>query len=484
MKKEPPTKRLDTPGHEATGLVDLSQSAPLSHPTAGRVKAPKRRPPSQHFLKENIPDVETMEASPPDSTETPDLASKSKPSTVESAASQKSREGEISKAKLPLTAAQLLPTAQEPSPASEAKPSWLEELSRKQANRRSGVFPEKQQPPAKPADQEQAFRRSGGSVQEEANRRSLMGGGAGFPEKPASKPEPPLAENKPNLPSRPSQVKAEEGNRKSLSSSLASSASSIINSKKTSLGREQENTKPTDLAKADKAPPRPTLPASLSKTPSAPSIPSPSASVGSKKELGRRESERESDEKKRRGGGAGEKQEEESRSSKRSDSQLSRNPSDSSSSKNVSTASVHSTNLGKPAPNLSFVARPEKPTVVVAAEEKVRGGKEEEKKAPEGGGGGVGVGGVSGGSSIGWSSDVLRGRASGAERVESTNAEFTNGTEARESQEVADLKASVMSMQAEFNLQLASLRRELEEERMARTRLEQEVRSLKKLASK
>ena len=43
-------------------------------------------------------------------------------------------------------------------------------------------------------------------MQEEANRRSLMGGGAGFPEKPASKPEPPLAENKPNLPSRPSQV--------------------------------------------------------------------------------------------------------------------------------------------------------------------------------------------------------------------------------------------------------------------------------------
>ena len=151
-------------------------------------------------------------------------ASKSKPSTVETATSQRSREGEILKAKLPVTAAQVLPSAQESSPASEvvqcandffcfqvvdfqAKPSWLEELSRKQANRRSGVFPEKQQPPpVKPADQEQAFRRSGGIVQEEASRRSLMGGGAGFPEKPASKPEPPLAENKPNLPSRPSQV--------------------------------------------------------------------------------------------------------------------------------------------------------------------------------------------------------------------------------------------------------------------------------------
>jgi len=287
----------------------------------------------------------------------------------------------------------------------------------------------------------------------------MGGGGSGFGEKPASKPEPPLAENKPNLPSRPSQVKAEEGNRKSLSSSLASSASSIVNSKKSPSGREQENTKPADLVKADKAPLRPTLPSPLSKTPSAPSIPSPPASVGAKKELARRESE--SEEKKKR-----EKQEEENRSSsKRSDSQLSRNPSDSSSSKNASTASVHSTNLGKPAPNLSFVARPEKPTV---AEEKGRASKEEEKKA----------------ESIGWSSEVLRGRASGAERVESTNAEFTNGTEAKESQEVAELKASVMSMQAEFSLQLATLRRELEEERMARTRLEQEVRSLKKLASK
>ena len=148
--------------------------------------------------------------------------------------------------------------------------------------------------------------------------------------------------------------------------------------------------------------------------------------MGAKKELGRRESERESEEKKRRS--AVEKQEEENRSSKRSDSQLSRNPSDSSSSKNASTASVHSTNLGKPAPNLSFVARPEKPNVVVATEEKGKGSKEEEKKASEGG---------VGGSSIGWSTEVLRGRASGAERVESTNSEYTNGTEAKESQEVA-----------------------------------------------
>lgn len=205
-----------------------------------------------------------------------------------------------------------------------------------------------------------------------------------------------------------------------------------------------------------------------------------------KKELGRRESERESEEKKKRtgGGSLGEKQEsEENRNSKRSDSQLSRNPSDSSSSKNApsSTGSVHSTNLGKPAPNLSFVARPEKPTVV---EEKVKGNKEEEKKAVDGGSGVVGGHPGVVGSNIGWNPEVLRGRASGAERVESTNEEYTNGTEAKESQQLADLKASVMSMQADFNLQLTALRKELEEEKMARTRLEQEVRSLKKLASK
>ena len=169
--------------------------------------------------------------------------SKSKPAVVESgggvssqAGGLSSQAGGVSSSQKP-RAAQVLPTsAQDSSPGSEvvifyfdffvlprpfylqAKPSWLEELSRKQANRRSGVFPEKQQPPpsSKPVDQEQQqpFRRSGGGnvAQEEVGRpRSLVGApgvGVGHPEKPvaSSKPEPPLAENKPNLPSRPSQV--------------------------------------------------------------------------------------------------------------------------------------------------------------------------------------------------------------------------------------------------------------------------------------
>ena len=52
-----------------------------------------------------------------------------------------------------------------------AKPSWLEELSRKQANRKSGIFGEEKK----------------------------------------EKPEPPQQDTKPSIPSKPSQVK-EEGN--------------------------------------------------------------------------------------------------------------------------------------------------------------------------------------------------------------------------------------------------------------------------------
>ena len=35
-------------------LEDITAAAKLSHPTANRARAPKRRPPSQHFLKENV----------------------------------------------------------------------------------------------------------------------------------------------------------------------------------------------------------------------------------------------------------------------------------------------------------------------------------------------------------------------------------------------------------------------------------------------
>ena len=66
----------------------------------------------------------------------------------------------------------------------------------------------------------------------------------------------------------------------------------------------------------------------------------------------------------------------------------------------------------------------------------MKGNKEEEKMAVEGGSGVVGGHPGVVGSNIGWNPEVLRGRASGAERVESTNEEYTNGTEAKESQQV------------------------------------------------
>jgi hypothetical protein len=47
-------------------------------------------------------------------------------------------------------------TAKGEEAASAARPTWLEELSRKQANRRSGIFPEERKPdllPEPPGDQ-------------------------------------------------------------------------------------------------------------------------------------------------------------------------------------------------------------------------------------------------------------------------------------------------------------------------------------------
>ena len=51
--KETDSKRRTSEPAANDELRDLAPSK-LSHPTASRVKAPKRRPPSQHFLKENV----------------------------------------------------------------------------------------------------------------------------------------------------------------------------------------------------------------------------------------------------------------------------------------------------------------------------------------------------------------------------------------------------------------------------------------------
>ena len=47
-------RRTSEPTPKEEHLDDVAPTSKLSHPTATRVKAPKRRPPSQHFLKENV----------------------------------------------------------------------------------------------------------------------------------------------------------------------------------------------------------------------------------------------------------------------------------------------------------------------------------------------------------------------------------------------------------------------------------------------
>jgi len=424
-----PAKTSESIGGTGSGLDQMSPPSLLSHPTVGRVKAPKRRPPSQHFLKENIPDVDSLleEDDPPSDSE-PAIKSSLVPGNKLPHSESKSSEDLVKSGEDPARNSQrdkrpggvavMLPPT-DPSPNSETKPSWLEELSRKQANRRSGVFTE----PSSRA---------------------------------ANKPEPPLAENKPNLPSKPSQVKVDEGTRKNLTNSSFSTGQGV--GKKGTKAEGQENRpesikteKPTGMIG------KPVFPAGVSKATSNSSLTTPtqatSTSVGgSRKDLCRRESERETEERNRR------------------TSDLTRNPSDSSSS---GKPTVHSTNLGKPATNLSFVAKPERPVVedrgrVVMGNTRT---KEVERKEVV----------------IGWNPEVVEAVKEAGEKLESTNSniELTNGgVDTPHPQQVSDLRATVMAMKAEFNLQLAGLRRDLEEEKLARQRLEQEVRALKKLLPK
>merc|ERR1719319_449847 len=181
----------------------------LSHMTAGRVKAPKRRPPSSVFLKENIQDVEDIleEAVKEDNNrlqengiKTPDedggKLSNGLSNGVHESLLQLHADNQVStggvilrnpvtstgKSGPPAGGVAMVPVV---SGGKEegVKPTWLEELSRKQANRRSGIF---------------------GDDKKE-------------------KPEPPQQDSKPIIPSKPSQVKDEV--RKSLGSFVRRPAS-------------------------------------------------------------------------------------------------------------------------------------------------------------------------------------------------------------------------------------------------------------------
>jgi len=165
-------------------LDDITTTTKLSHPTASRAKAPKRRPPSQHFLKENIPDLqneEEIEVS--NSKEVPNPEEQKEKVVETEEVINKTRAVETAVPSRTVGGVQVMPTAKS-SP--DSRPSWMEEFSRKKANRKSGIFAEK--------------------VEEDAGKSGS---------KSAEKPTPPKAETKPSIAHKPEQELVEM--RKNLS---------------------------------------------------------------------------------------------------------------------------------------------------------------------------------------------------------------------------------------------------------------------------
>ena len=130
-----------------------------------------------------IPNIEALDTNEPESPEVNEEANKDV-STEEVSAKSK-----VVYREKPSGAVQVLPN-KESSTNAESKPSWMEEFSRKKANRRSGVFTEKT---------EQSQDSTGKPVVEKVS-----------PPKPSEKPAPLKVDTKPHLLSKPTDVKTED----------------------------------------------------------------------------------------------------------------------------------------------------------------------------------------------------------------------------------------------------------------------------------
>merc|ERR1719500_2221866 len=312
--KETESKRRTS--EPAAELRDLAPSK-LSHPTASWVKAPKRRPPSQHFLKENIPDdlpndPEVSESS----SEIHKVAEQTEKVVETEEVSNKTKvlENPVNK---PIGAIQVMPT--KPSGiSSDSKPSWMEEFSRKKANRKSGIFAEKQD-----------------SSPEELPKPVPKAS-----EIKPDKPAPPKADTKPSIASKPDSDISEI--RKSFS---RDKILPFVEPKVESIKQKTEDDaviKRQDSAKSERVT-RPSLPASLSSSGVRPV--SGASEVKRSSDIVRHSSEV------TKSAGAGE----------RRGQDLARKHSDSSRHSDKLAPAVHSTNLGNP-DKLSF-AKPERPVM-------------------------------------------------------------------------------------------------------------------------
>jgi len=435
---------------KSNDLDDVTTTTKLSHPTASRVKAPKRRPPSQHFLKENIPNIEAMDTSnQPIYTETSQTMVKENNKHSEEANKDVLTEDVSAKSKVvyrekPSGAVQVLPT-KESSNSSESKPSWMEEFSRKKANRRSGVFGDK------PEQSQESSAKPG------VDKVSLP--------KPSEKPTPPKADTKPHILSKPTDVKTEDLAEIRKNFSRGKSQSSFA--KKTESAKSEDQDIRPESSRTDR-PARPSLPPSLTSSTStnkAPELKRNSDLVRHSSELARPSSEK-------RHSDLSRKHSDSSRHSERTVTDKADKP------------AVHSTNLGKPE-KFSF-AKPERPLMdkVVAKNERniaksETGHVEVEKSAKTD-------------NYIGWRTDILENNKISGEILANKEAngynsvykEKENITGSPLSKEVQELKTSLLEIQTEFQIQVKSLKKELEEEKQARMKLESEVKSLRKLVNK
>lgn len=510
-------------------LDGVLRSERLSHMTASRVKAPKRRPPSSVFLKENIQDVEDIleEAIKEDNrlqengTKTPDEDGSKLVNGLSNGADesrlQLHTDNQVSTAGVVLrnpvsssgkTGPQVGGVAIVPvatgGKEDGAKPTWLEELSRKQANRRSGIF---------------------GDAKVE-------------------KPEPPQQDTKPTIPSKPSQVKDEV--RKSLGSFVRRPASFGAAASGDKLNIPKVNKRPqssenldtdrvnTSTSKTDSnpvkgksensKPSRPSLPSVLSKAASTTSVTSnfsPNSGPQSMDIIG---------------------------TSGIAHKTSLQSPIESS----PKVSNVHSTNLGRP--DRHSFAKPEKPlgdlfdqpsnkqvkptdlkgphrqskrekeetlekTTISKSEKSSRAtsldlllNKETALESPDKivtASGGDKEEGVRD-SEIGWKAigsvkppvvepvngitpnkieSTISGKISKITEClpNSTNATGNNNLTEEEGswgKEVQKLRSNMVKIEAEFNSQLSKLRKDLDEERKARLKLEAEVQSLRQLVKK
>ena len=119
----------------------------------------------------------------------------------------------------PSGAVQVLPT-KESSNSSDSKPSWMEEFSRKKANRRSGVFVDK-------------------TEQSQDSVSKLVGDKVTHP-KPSEKPTPPKADTKPHILHKPTDVKTEDLGEIRKNFSREKSQSSFVKKQESAKSEEQD----------------------------------------------------------------------------------------------------------------------------------------------------------------------------------------------------------------------------------------------------